>query len=244
MPSGPRKRRTARRKKEMVEQMKTISSSDPSQDSGQGDDLVTEGSGEVDSHCTAFSSAPTSPSAESYYSLSSKEWSGSEAVDGVAKKNSENLEAEGFTEQDELELAPAVTEVAFLPKDESAAKSDELTESERGNSKTAEDSDISVDNAIGLTEERSQVTEVAADVLEEIPRGDREKAAEARGLDGVGKHGGNGRQIAGVDETLPTTKVQHSAPLVVHRSQWWNCCGLLDLSQILLENFRCSYASF
>lgn len=177
-----------------------------SYDSGQGDDLVTEGSGEVDSHSSAFSSATTSPSVDSYYSLSSKEWSGSEAVDGVAE-NSENLEAEGLTEEVVLELAPAVTEVAFLTRDGSAAKSDELAESEKGNSKIAEEPAISVDNADGLTEERSQVAEVSAEVLEEIQRGDREKAAEARGLDGVVEHDGNDRQFAGGDNTLTATQV-------------------------------------
>lgn len=152
----------------------------------------------MDSHYSAFSSAPTSPSVASYYSLSSKEGSGSEAVDGVAE-NSENLEAEGLIDQDALELAPAVTEVAFLTRYGSAVKSDELAESEKGNSKTAEEPAISVDNAVGLTEERSQVAEVAAEVLEEIQRGDRQKAAEARGLDGVVEHDG--------PNTLTATKV-------------------------------------
>ncbi|XP_042375467.1 uncharacterized protein LOC121969430 [Zingiber officinale] len=256
MPPGPRKRRAAKRKKEMEERMKTPSPSDSPRDAGQSEDRVPhEGGEEADRQ----SPSPT---------ISSEEWFGSDAADSAAADSSKNPKGEDLVEEDGRELAPAVKEVAFRPDDESAAKSNELAESEKESSKPAVESTISVDNAIDLTE-RSQATEFAAGVLEETSGDNTERAegvfkfnhdgdghqvaggdetspatevkqAAAEVLDGekesqlpdvdvAVKHEGDGRQAAAGDEALPATELPHRSPPVGRRTnQWWNCCGLLD----------------
>ncbi|KAG6513395.1 hypothetical protein ZIOFF_023719 [Zingiber officinale] len=198
MPPGPRKRRAAKRKKEMEERMKTPSPSDSPRDAGQSEDRVPhEGGEEADRQ----SPSPT---------ISSEEWFGSDAADSAAADSSKNPKGEDLVEEDGRELAPAVKEVAFRPDDESAAKSNELAESEKESSKPAVESTISVDNAIDLTE-RSQATEFAAGVLEETS-GDNTERAE-----GVFKfnHDGDGHQVAGGDETSPATEVKQAAAEVL-----------------------------
>ncbi|XP_074581783.1 uncharacterized protein LOC141838257 [Curcuma longa] len=183
MPSGPKKRRAAKRKKEMEEQMKAAPSpSDPPRDAGGGEDRVPHEGGEADSQSPTFSSAPIFPCAENQSPLSSRERFGSDAADS-AGESSKNLKDEELVEEDE-----------------SAAKS------EKENSKPAEESAISVDSAIGLTE-RSQVTEFAARVLEETLADDTEKETQVPGADGVVNHDGDGHQVAGGDETSPATEV-------------------------------------
>lgn len=163
--------------------------------------------GEEGSQSPTFSSAPIFSCAENQKSLTSKECFGSEAA-GSAVESSKNLKDEDEVKEDERELVPAVKEVAFRPEVESVATSDEVAESERENSKLAEESTISVDNAIVLTvTERIQVTEFAARVLEEASNDDTEKETQLPDVDGVAHHDGDGHQVAGGDETSPATEV-------------------------------------
>lgn len=191
MPSGPRKRRAARRKKEM-QGVVTLLPSDPligiffffpfvffsvvsfilwlpvtiSSDAGQHEDLIPHESRESDCHSPSYSSAPSSPYVESRPSLSSNEWFGSDAVDNVAESSTNNLKEADLVQQDEQDVALAAKEVSLLPTDASDAKSELFAQSEKDDRNSVEQSSICVEKLISLPEERSQITEVDIPVKE------------------------------------------------------------------------------
>ncbi|KAG6513716.1 hypothetical protein ZIOFF_024052 [Zingiber officinale] len=139
---GLRKRIAARRKKEMGEQMKAPSPSNPPRDAEQREDQVPH---ERRIAVLTFSFALIFFWCGEPEPLSSKEWFGSDIADS-AVESSKNLKDEYLVEEDELELAPSGKEVALWSKDESTVEFDEVAESEKENSKPAEESTISVNN--------------------------------------------------------------------------------------------------
>ncbi|KAG6469792.1 hypothetical protein ZIOFF_070723 [Zingiber officinale] len=155
MPSGPRKRRAARRKKGM-ENSATLLPSDPSKDGEQHEDLMLHESRESERESPLYSSAPSSPFVESRPTRSLNHWFGSEAVDCAAESSQNDLKAADLVQQDEQDVAFAVTEVALLPTDASDAKSELFAQSEKEYRKSFEESTISIEKIVSLSEERSQ----------------------------------------------------------------------------------------
>ncbi|XP_042445594.1 uncharacterized protein LOC122030457 [Zingiber officinale] len=286
MPSGPRKRRAARRKEKM-QSVVTLLPSDGPIDAGQQEDLIPHERTESDCQSPPYSSAPSSPYVESRPSRSSNEWFGSDAVDNVLESSTNNLKVAGFMQEDEQEVALAAKEVSLLPtltsdaiselfaqsekddrnsveqssvcvekiisvqeernqmtevviavkevallsSDAPEAKSDEFTESKNEVKQPSEESIISFQEITTLPEENSQITVVAANVLEKTSGDQGLKGAHVRDVNGVVKQDGETReacQVAGGNKALLATEVLPHVPLVVNHTKWWNCCGLLD----------------
>lgn len=121
---------------------------------------------ESESQSPPYSSAPSSPFVESRPTRSLNRWFGSEAVDCVANSSKDNLNAADLVQQDEQDVAFAVTEVALLPTDASDVKSELFVQTEKEYRKTFEESAISIEKIVSLPEERSEVTVVPIAVKE------------------------------------------------------------------------------
>ncbi|XP_042442975.1 uncharacterized protein LOC122028023 [Zingiber officinale] len=165
MPSGPRKRRAARRKEKM-QSVVTLLPSDGPIDAGQQEDLIPHESTESDCQSPPYSSAPSSPYVESRPSRSSNEWFGSDAVDNVLESSTNNLKEAGFMQEDEQEVALAAKEVSLLPTVTSDAISELFAQSEKDDRNSVEQSSVCVEKIISVQEERNQMTEVVIAVKE------------------------------------------------------------------------------
>ncbi|CAL9049308.1 unnamed protein product [Musa banksii] len=228
MPSGAKKRKAARRKKEMA-----LPSADPSsQDSGHSDELMPAEDSKESDDGSPTSSSSSSSSQEHHRSRSAEELLGSDAV--VFDSTAESGKGVALAEEVEAESPVAVEEAAYTTTVESFAESEdvvvEFPKSEKEDEEVAEESAVLVEKVVALAEEDRRLDEVAAKVLEEtsggvkeVPLPDGDEAVDQLG------ESGDARCVAGKAENLPTAEVSPGAAPVVHHATWWNCCGLLDV---------------
>ncbi|RRT86041.1 hypothetical protein B296_00002036 [Ensete ventricosum] len=212
MPSGPKKRKAARRKKEMA-----LRPADPTtpQDSEQQCDLVPlEDSKESNGGSPASSSS--SSTRENHRFRSAEASLGSEAVAFVSRaEDAEDGKGATLAEEDDEGSVVAGNDLAFTNAAESVAESQDsalkVAEYEQEDEKPAEDSAVYVEKIVSVTEERGPINEVAAKCFEEtsgeaavkvVPLPDADEALEQ-----LGEEDHEARSVDGKAETLPTAEV-------------------------------------
>ncbi|RWW71726.1 hypothetical protein BHE74_00020505, partial [Ensete ventricosum] len=201
MPSGPKKRKAARRKKEMA-----LRPADPTtpQDSEQQCDLVPlEDSKESNGGSPATSSS--SSTRENHRFRSAEASLGSEAVAFVSRaEDAEDGKGATLAEEDDEGSVVAGNDLAFTNAAESVAESQDsalkVAEYEQEDEKPAEDSAVYVEKIVSVTEERGPINEVAA--VKVVPLPDADEALEQ-----LGEEDHEARSVDGKAETLPTAEV-------------------------------------
>ncbi|CAL9167875.1 unnamed protein product [Musa hybrid cultivar] len=213
MPSGPKKRKAARRKKEMA--LRPANPAAPPQDSEQHDDPVpVEDNKESDGGSPASSSS--SLSRENHRFRSAEALLGSEAVAFVSRaEDAESGKGATLAEEDDEGSVVAGNDLAFTNAAESIAGSEdsalEFAESEKEDEKPAEETALYVEKIVAMTEERGPIDEAAAKCFEEtsgeaaakvVPLRDADEALEQ-----LGEENHEARSVDGKTETLPTAEV-------------------------------------
>ncbi|XP_074581671.1 uncharacterized protein LOC141838166 [Curcuma longa] len=219
----PKKRKAAKRKKTAV-----ATADLPAKDNGNQDGRAPPQPEEIkenDGGSTASSSSASSSPREHHCSRPAEEFSGSETVafDG-------STEGVVLVQNDEEESSVVVKEATFSSTTESFPKSKdsivEATKYQEEHEEAVDESAVPFEKIVVLAEEERQVDEIAlAEVqVKVVLLPDADETAKQLNE----SHGD--RCCGGRDETLPAAELTLPPPVVVvGRTSWWSCCGLLDV---------------
>ncbi|URE37061.1 hypothetical protein MUK42_13270 [Musa troglodytarum] len=235
MPSGPKKRKAARRKKEMA--LRSANPAPLPQDSEQHDDLgPVEDSKESDGGSPASSSSSLSRGNHRF--RSAEALLGSEAVAFVSRaEDAESGKGATLAEEDDEASVVAGHDLVFTNAAESVAESEDsaldFAESEKEDEKPTEESAVYVEKIVAITEERGPIDAVAAKIFEETLGEAAVKVVALpdadNALEQLGEENHEARSVDGKAETLPTAEDELPARPSLHHATCWNCCGLLDV---------------
>ncbi|WOK92562.1 hypothetical protein Cni_G01253 [Canna indica] len=234
MPSGAKKRKAAKRKQQMAVAPAEPPPPPPPQGNGHHDDLMPRREAkDCDGGSTTSSSSPSSSPREKCCSRSDVELlgHGSLVIDSTTESD------KGAALAQDEESAVVVEEVVFAATAESFPQSEdssiEFVKSEKRHDKSVEEVIVEKidsfplegsegdDTAAGFTEEAiktSDEVQVQVVSLPDVDKSIKQPAENREDLCVTGK-----AESALIAEVAPP-----SAPLIVHRTRWWSCCGLLD----------------